>query len=145
KIRIGTKLFFQWINSCHPRAGKHVWEKTSARPSAPRWLVKSKYYLWRGSNKIKCKLTGEPTRLSMNPFDYWWKTNPALQAIIKNDMTCVEEILPSLDPELAKDLLCMSQSSSFSERLQAYSLARGLQYLYCSKDEIDFQRCPQVD
>ena len=59
-------------------------------------------------------------------------------------MSCIEEILPSLDPELAKDLLCMSLSPSFSERLQAYSLARGLQYLYGSMDEIDLQRCPQA-
>lgn len=144
KIRIGTKLFFQWINSCHPRAGRHVWEKTNARPTAPRWLVKSKYYLWRGSNKIKRKLTGEQNRLSMNPFDYWWAKNPVLRGIIRKDMSCIEEILPSLDPELAKDLLCMSLSPSFSERLQAYSLARGLQYLYGSMDEIDLQRCPRA-
>jgi asparagine synthase (glutamine-hydrolysing) len=128
-LRYGTRLFMGWIKSLYPRAARHRWEKTGAPASDPRWLVKSKYYLWRGSNKIKLKLSGKPNRLSMNPFDYWWQINPALQAQMKQEFARIEELLPLLDGELARDLQTMQNSASISEKLQAYSLARGLLYL----------------
>ncbi len=128
-LRYGGKLYFDWLKQSYPAAAKHKWERTGAPVSDPYLLSKLKYNVWRGSNKIMRKITGKPDRLSMNPFDYWWQTNPQLQATMKREFKCIDEILPRLDDELARDLKIMKNSSIFSERLQAYTLAKGLQYL----------------
>jgi asparagine synthase (glutamine-hydrolysing) len=129
-LRYRTGLFLNWMSTCHPQAANYRWEKTGARPSDPRWLAKLTHYCWRGSNKIKLKLLGKANRLSMNPFDYWWSSNPGLQAILKQEFGVIEEVSCLLDKELKQDLYIMKNSPSLSEKLQAYSLAKGLQYLY---------------
>lgn len=144
-LRTGTRLFMGWIKSMYPQAARHRWEKTGAPASDPRWLVKTKYYLWRGSNKIKLKLSGKPNRLSMNPFDYWWQINPALQARMKQEFACIEDVMPRLDSDLAQDIVTMKNSPSISEKLQAYSLAKGLQYLLDPVEPAEELTAPRQD
>lgn len=135
-LRQGSRLYLNWMKHSFAKAAKHKWEKTGAKASDPFLLVKLKYNLWRGSDKIKRMLTHQPNRLNMNPFDYWYQTNAVLREYLKKEFAILEELQGILDEDLYQKMLQMSQSTILSERLQAFTLALSVMYLY-GKYEIE--------
>ncbi len=127
--RYGARFYLDWMKRCYPKAAKLVWEKFNAPASYPYLLARLKYNLWRGSDKLLRKINGKPNRLNMNPFDYWWQINPELRARFAPRFAIPESLRALLSPELKSDLNTMFASSLLSERFQAYSAVRGLQYL----------------
>lgn len=135
--RYGSRAYLDWMKYSFPRAARHTWEKTGAPASAPFWLVKLKYYGWRGSDKIKRMITKQPNRLSMNPFEYWWQSNNELRAHLNEKFSCIQQAEPFLDKELQADLNELYHSSLLTEKLQAYTLAKGVLYLLEREENIE--------
>jgi len=133
-LRYSSRAYLAWMKYSFPTAARHIWEKTGARVSDPFWLVKIKYNLWRGSNKIKLKITRQPNRLNMNPFDYWWQSNEELRRQLNDKFTCFERVAPFLDKELQADMKELQKNHSLSEKLQAYTLAKSVLYLLGKED-----------
>jgi hypothetical protein len=64
----------------------------------------------------------------MNPFDYWWQVNTQLRERFTPLFMIPESLRDLLSQELKTDLNTMFSSEMLSERFQAYSAVRGLQY-----------------
>jgi asparagine synthase (glutamine-hydrolysing) len=128
--RYGSHCYLDWMKHSYPSAARHKWEKTGAPASDPYWLVKLKYNLWRGSDKLVRMITKRPNRLNMNPFDYWWQTNPDLREYIATEFESLANTRRAFSKELWDDLQILRQSPSFSERLQAYTLLKSTQYFF---------------
>jgi len=128
-LRYRCKIYFEWIRKLHPDAAGHKWERTGAKLTDPYLMRKLKYNLWRGSDKILNRILRRPGRLNMNPFDHWWQSNPTMQAQLQKEFSCIDEVMNHLDAELAIELKILRDSSQLSEKMQAYTLAKGLQYL----------------
>lgn len=135
--RYESRAYLAWMKYSFPVAARHTWEKTGARASDPFWLVRLKYNVWRGSNKIKLKITRQPNRLIMNPFDYWWQSNEELRRHLNQEFNCLQQAAPFLDKELQTDMNEMQNSHSLSEKLQAYTLARSVLYLLGKEEKIE--------
>nr|WP_319377753.1 hypothetical protein [uncultured Methanoregula sp.] len=75
KYRYKEKLYFDWIQTKNPDASAYIWEKTKLRISAGEWKI----FLLKVLNKIQRKIRGPSDKDSMNPLDYWYKTNPELR------------------------------------------------------------------
>lgn len=135
--RYDSRAYLAWMKYSFPVAARHTWEKTGARASDPFWLVKLKYNAWRGSDKIKRMITGQPNRLNMNPFDYWWQSNGELRRHLNQEFTCLQQAALYLDKDLQADMAQLQASHSLSEKLQAYTLARSVLYLLDGEDKIE--------
>lgn len=139
-LRQDSRLYLNWMKHSFAQAARHKWEKTGAKASDPFLIVKLKYNLWRGSDKILRMLTKEPNRLNMIPFDYWWQINKDLKEHFEQERALLEELKPLIDTELYQETLLMSQSPIFSEKLQAYTLALSALYLMGKYDFNHLQR-----
>ncbi|GAB1366667.1 hypothetical protein MASR1M36_15380 [Candidatus Cloacimonadaceae bacterium] len=127
--RSGARFYLDWMKRCYPQAARLVWEKFNAPANYPYLLARLKYNFWRGSDKLLRKISGKPNRLNMNPFDYWWQVNTQLRERFTPLFMIPESLRDLLSQELKTDLNTMFSSEMLSERFQAYSAVRGLQYL----------------
>lgn len=78
KLKYNQLIYLEWINKLHPEVAKYKWERTGFRPNYA-W----KTGLSRYTNKIKKEyyhLTKQKDKLSMNPIEYWYQSNPSIQS-----------------------------------------------------------------
>lgn len=129
ELRVGARMHLYWIRKCFPEAAKFKWEKINCRVNVPYWQTRLSYNVWRGTDKIIRKITKRPNQLSMNPFEYWWVSNPSLREFFKPRFRIPEALLPVISKELAEDINMMFNLGSFGEKLQAYTAVRSLEYL----------------
>jgi len=129
-LRLGNKMYIYWMQKEYPQASKIKYERTNCSVSAPALIARLKYNLWRGSDVILHKLNGKPSSMNMNPFDYWWSTNPSLKQHFLPLFNIPERISSLLSPDLQKDINLMFTSGNLSEKLQAYTVVRGIDYFF---------------
>lgn len=82
KLKVGSKIYINWIKKCHPEIAKYKWERTGFKPNA-NWKTEVSRY----TNKIKkeyYKILNKEYKLSMNPFEYWYKNNTDLKTFYNN-------------------------------------------------------------
>lgn len=113
RLKYKHDIYIDWINTKHPEVARYRWEKTGFKPNA-KW----KSRLSRYTNKIKKEyhqLLGSTDKLSMNPIDFWLKTNPSIKTFYqeyyaqnKNKVHANEEIF--------KDFEEVMQQGKFMEK-----------------------------
>jgi len=77
KLKYNQKIYLDWINKLHPEVAKYIWERTGFRPNFA-W----KTGLSRYTNKLKKEyylFTKQQDKLSMNPIDFWYESNPSIK------------------------------------------------------------------
>ena len=73
KLKYNQDIYLEWINKHHKEVTKFEWERTGFKPNA-KWKTE----LARYTKKIKKEYliaTNQQHKSSMNPTDYWLKTN----------------------------------------------------------------------
>ena len=97
-MRYKEKIYIEWILSRHPDAAKYVWEATKLKPSTNKVLP----FIVKVFRRAYIKAFGKTNLLSMNPFQYWYKTNEQLRLFINNHF---QQNIYLLDeyPELKSD------------------------------------------
>lgn len=128
-LRAGARMYIAWMQRSYPKASKFKWEKFNCPVSTPYYLARLKYNFWRGTDKIKRKITKQPNTLNMNPFDYWWSSNPSLKQHFNPLFTIPEPVSDIISKELEQDIAKMLAVGNLSEKLQAYTVIASLKYL----------------
>lgn len=118
KYRYQEAIYLKWISRCTPQFAKYKWEKYGMPPIYPLVLLillnKFKQLL-RLINKRNEKQT------SMNPTEYWWKTNSNL----KNKIYIMfDENIDALEqyPELINDSKNLFEKGTLIEKSQVLTL-----------------------
>jgi len=117
KYRYNEDIYFKWILTKHPEAARYAWEKTNLKIGANRLLILIKKYFKMG----KKKLFGPRPSDSMNPEDYWIKSNPSLI----NDLNVYfNENLHLLNnyKQLREDAIGLYLNGSIVEKAQVLTL-----------------------
>lgn len=133
--RYNHKIYFEWIEKKYPEVQKYIWEKTK---TTPKKGAKNYKYIKIKNRKIDVtrihriilkkmglkKFLSEESR-SMNPHDYWFKTNKELFVFFKN---YYNENLYLLDkhPVLKADVQKMFNMGSVIHMIHVISLLSAL-------------------
>ena len=118
-LKINQDIYIDWINKLHPNVTKYKWERTGFRPNK-RW----KTALSRYTNKLKKEyhiFTKQGNKLSMNPTDYWYNTNPSIAAFY-NDFYNTNNALLSNNSELQQDIKTMFTLGTLTEKALVLTL-----------------------
>jgi len=112
-LKYNQKIYLDWINDLHPEVSKYIWERTGFRPNYP-W----KTSLSRYTNKLKKEFytyTGQKNKLSMNPLDFWFKTNKSIVSFYSNFYESNIHLMES-NKEVYDDLKLLFETGNFNEK-----------------------------
>jgi len=130
KLRYKHHCYKEWIRKTNHLGASFQWEKYGSSLLVPDWYSRWRYLSGRAVHKLYNKFTNTPDRRSMNPFDYWWRQNPDLALHFKNTPEHLENIKQKLSPELYNDTSNLFKSSQVNDKILAYTLIAGLEYLF---------------
>jgi len=117
KGRPNHKLYIKWILSEIPEAAKYPWEKTGVNVDAGTL----RKFVRRNFQFLKAKYLGKNNINSMNPFEYWYYTNPGLKEFIE---TYYAKYIALLDNHttLKDDAQRLFTEGTFLEKTQVLTL-----------------------
>lgn len=123
-------IYKKWILSKYPKAGDYVWEKMKCKITRKHGFVRGGVKIEEIPSLLIRKLsTGKARKLNanMNPIGYYIMKNSNLDEFLRS-YTKYAEIVK--DAELRSDLLKLSQSDNWTERIQASSLLSAVKIYY---------------
>jgi len=116
-LRYEEKVYLDWISQEASEAAKYPWEKTGLPISAGRF----RKFLGKGMRYARRKIVGPSAKDSMNPFNYWYKTNSSLRETFEDYYGKHIDLL-SNHPELQRDVEKMFNEGTPLEKTQPLTL-----------------------
>lgn len=128
KHRYKQALYPKWINKSIPEFSNYKWEKYNLAPKYPLFFM-DMYNKARFAVRIATRRLGLNQRhTSMNPTEYWWRTNEALREKINSIFKENMEVLGKY-PDLLKDSNYLFKEGSFLEKTQVITLIKAVDLL----------------
>lgn len=151
-LRVNHKIYIDWVLTKYPDAAKYVWEKTGriiepikestpkymyikglkvphfsnpAFPSYVKGFVLRRLGLKGKSHMSKTIVLNTPN--SMNPVDYWYRTNPNLRAFLLSFWEDFSPIIPYED--LYSDMESLIKEEAITDRLQCLSVLAAIRLI----------------
>lgn len=144
-LRVNHKIYIDWVLAKYPDAAKYIWEKTG-RIITPIKENKPRYMSIRGLKvphfsdpafpgyfkgfilrRLGLRKKGQlpktivlDTPNSMNPVDYWYRTNPCLKSFLNSFWDNCSPIIPYED--LHADMESLINEDALLDRLQCLSV-----------------------
>lgn len=152
KWRLNHKIYFDWILNKYPGAADYVWEHTGKKissfeniehkylqiagkripafgdPGFPAWLKGS--ILRRLGLRKKGQKAGSvvmSSNFSMNPVDYWYRTNPRLKAFMDEYWEVNHQLIP--EGRLRDDMMHLYKDCVVNEKLQSLSVLSAMKLI----------------
>ncbi len=131
KYRYRERVYLKWINKCIPEFSKYKWEKYNLAPHYPLFLMNVFNIFRFAMKKFSAKVGINQRHSSMNPTEYWWKTNKLLRKKIN---AIFEENIKVLknQPTLFEDSYYLFNKGSFMEKTQVITLLKAIKLLHLS-------------
>jgi len=136
-LRKGHFIYKKWILEKHPKAADYIWETLGTTIKAKTIRIRGKsvpftklpQFIYQG---IQLNLgLKDKTLLNsashMNPFDYWYHSNPNLPTFFNKYFS--ENIHRISDPELKKDCEYLFKGTT-TEKMQVLSLLAAIKYIW---------------
>jgi asparagine synthase (glutamine-hydrolysing) len=123
-LKYPDRLYIEWILQKHPAVAKYVWERTKTKITTPRFLR----FMRMAWKSVNVKVLGRLHLASMNPFDYWYKTNDALRTVIAKHFDENISLLDSYS-ELKKDCQELYAQGGLREKTQVLTLIQAMRML----------------
>ena len=144
-LRLGHKIYFDWILQKYPAAAEYVWEHTGEKikrfeyressfmmvagkriptlsnPEFLHWLKGSilrRLGLRKKEDKTKTNVLA--SKNNMNPVDYWYQTNPKLKAFMDGYWEENHYLIP--EGQLKEDMEHLYRDCVLNDKLQALSV-----------------------
>ena len=117
KFRMSEQIYKDWILEKVPEAAKYAWEKTGVKVGSgklPIFIKKAQRYARR-------LLLGKNGIYSMNPFNFWFESNPSLNSSFSSFFSENIDLLAS-HPELREDTKELFEKGNPLEKTQPLSL-----------------------
>jgi len=123
QYRFKEKIYLDWIKTYSPEAVKYPWARTGLRIDA--FMYRPRAFANRVMRYARRKILGPSTKDSMNPFNYWYKTNRGLREAFE---TYFQENLNLLNghSQLQEDTELLFADGSPLEKTQALTLIAAL-------------------
>lgn len=121
--RKDSKLYIMWMEKYHPNMLKYVWEKTSCKPNANKMIIEFIRVIKGINRRINIS-----NKLSMNPYDYWYKSNITFKNGIDKEVKNAIELLDSY-PNILNNCKSILMNGNVSEKMQFISLAYAMKVL----------------
>jgi asparagine synthase (glutamine-hydrolysing) len=120
-MRYKEGIYFEWILAKHRNFAKYSWTGSKAKLTDSRLVAMFKRYLWAA----RVILLRRGDLRSMNPFQYWLKTNAGLRAYFERYF---EQNIYLLDdyPELRKDSEQLFRTGILTEKAQVMTLLEAI-------------------
>lgn len=116
-LRYEEKVYLDWIIQEAPEAAKYPWEKTGLPINAGKF----RKFLRKGMRYARRRVLGPSPKDSMNPFNYWYKTNSSLRETYEDYYRKHIDLL-SKHPELQRDVEKMFNDGTPLEKTQPLTL-----------------------
>jgi asparagine synthase (glutamine-hydrolysing) len=126
QLRFRYKIYHQWIIEYLPEATKFIWETAGMKISAN--LFWYRYYVRKALKLARGFIRGPLPSDSMNPTEYWFKTNGRLVESLNNYFLNHIEAL-KYNAELYKDATLLFTKGTPDEKTQVLTLLAALQLL----------------
>lgn len=117
KKRHKEKIYIDWIKKKAPESEKYIWEKTGFPIATSEWKI----FILKAIKHIRRKIQGPSPKDSMNPFDYWYKTNSDLRKIFEDYFT-QHILLLDKYPQLKEDARYLFEEGNTLEKTQVLTL-----------------------
>ncbi len=130
KLRFHNHCYREWMLKYNRKGASYIWEKTSSNLLVPEWYARIKNLSLHAMNKIWKQVMHQPERRTMIPYDYWWNQNPELAAHYKNAPDNKQAVQQLVSKELWNDTITLFKSTIATEKILAYTVIAGLEYLY---------------
>src|SRR3989339_21657 len=137
KLRKNHNIYKKWIIKKYPKAADYIWESLGTTIRAKTLNIRGKTvpiqklprFVWKGMELqlgLRSK-TDTSSAFNMNPFDYWYRTNPLLPGFFN---TYYQENIHRIpDPELQKDCELLFTGTTV-EKMQVLSLLAALKLIW---------------
>ena len=133
-LRSHNLLYNAWMKTYNQLGARIKWEKTGLNLYASKHQIQINRIIRAVDRRLRKLVFSKRDLTGMNPFDKWWLENPALRDKFDKITSLKAELRSQLSSEIWGDIETMSQSNAASEKLQAYSLIAGLNYLHNNDD-----------
>lgn len=128
--RMEHRIYKKWILERHPSAANYIWEKTGTKINSSRakmFIEKVKSVgLTNIPQVLKYKLGFsrrlilKNNKMGMNPYDYWYETNPKVrETLLELYMTGMEKII--IEDDMRKLIATLYNEGNCREKVQAVS------------------------
>lgn len=117
ELRMNHRLYKKWILTKYPEAAQFPWEKTGARITEGKFLGTLRKIVTRGPTKL-LRMLGKDSlsSRSMNPLDYWFARDTALQDYLNGYEARGYCCLPGASEQLISDMKQLYATGTFSEK-----------------------------
>lgn len=115
--REGNYFYVKWFLSVMPEAAKYPRDKNNLRITAG----KTRDFIAQVMRFLHRKWYGDDRGISMNPTEYWYKSNPALRSVIHTYYSANIDRLNS-HTQLMKDARKLYSEGTFLEKIQVLTL-----------------------
>jgi len=111
------RLYKNWMRRYAGEAANYPWERTGLPVTAGEYQDVLFIYL----RAIKRRLLGSRSKVSTNPFEYWYRTNPELRNALQDYYI---KGLPLLDchPDIKRDVQLLFETGNVENKTQALTL-----------------------
>jgi asparagine synthase (glutamine-hydrolysing) len=117
EYRYKEEIYQKWIISELPEASEYPWEKIGVKITAGRF-TRSLFQVFLLLKKI---YQGKNFKHSMNPSDYWYRTNPSLREYLENYFNDNINLVCD-NPSLLNDVTKLFKEGNMGEKSQALTL-----------------------
>ena len=98
ELQYREQVYLDWILARYPQAARYVWEKRKAKITDGPMLRRLKKAWWIAGIVLRNRWD----QVSMNPFEAWYKSNPALKEFLDGYWRDHADVLDA-SPELKRD------------------------------------------
>lgn len=136
-MRKNHSLYKKWIIQKYPKAANYIWENIGTTIKAKTINIRGKAVPWKKLpnfiywglqfNLGLVDITSTESPNNMNPFDYWYKTNPIIPEFFNNYYNTNLKLVT--DAELRKDCELLFTGTTV-EKMQVLSLLAALKLIW---------------
>ena len=117
EYRLGHNIYKKWILTKYPQAARFRWEKTGAKISEGKLMGLLRKVVTKGPHKL-LRMMGKHSlsNFGMNPLDYWFGRDKALQTYLNRREAEGYRCLPQASDQLISDMKQLYATGSFNEK-----------------------------
>lgn len=111
-LKYKSKIYIDWINTIKPEIAKYKWEKTGFKPTSI-WKSNLSRYTKKIS-KTYYSSFNKQNRMSMNPYEYWYKNNTNFSELYQNIFNESIQLIKNI--ELKNDVTMLFKTGNVIEK-----------------------------
>ena len=132
--RYNHKIYMQWISKYQTEATNYIWEKTGNKPVKSFYDIDVRYKgkkitIKKVFRQLKFFKPQVNTKNHMNPFDYWYNTNPEIKDFFNSYFAVNVELLKEYS-ELKTDAIHLFKTGTILEKGLVLSLLSYLKVIH---------------